>query len=323
MATGTSTVAPSPTLSRLLDEELAFSPSFQRIYSSHLAMSLVALEQLGADAARLEAAFAAHAHDGRAEPRDDVEDLERRLVEIARDGIGATVRRRVPLLLQAPGTALFHPVIRLAYALDVGHAGQVAAALLDWDRRQDRYDCGITVSRGSRRLPDVADALAERLAGTWGPTFDLSGVAARPEVAAALQGVALDDQTLDDVSTFALAAHVAADHFLTLHLVTGARALRTVAGALDADVAQRLVHHAVPIMAIAYAAAGAPPLLPVDALDALRSSALPTGEEVSTSAIASSDPHVIKLADVALAEERRTHDLLYRHIAARVVGLVH
>ena len=40
----------SPTLGRLLDDELAFSPSFRRYYSNHLAMALVALDQLGAPA---------------------------------------------------------------------------------------------------------------------------------------------------------------------------------------------------------------------------------------------------------------------------------
>ena len=80
----------------------------------------------------------------------------------------------------------------------------------------------------------------------------------------------MDEYTLDDVSSFALAAHLAADDFITLHLVTGARAARAVSQLLDDDTARRLAAHMVPVMAIAYAAVGAPPLLDAAELDALR-----------------------------------------------------
>jgi hypothetical protein len=304
-------------LHRLLDAELAFSPSIHEIYSSHLAMELVALHQLGASDAVLQRAF----EDARgAEPRDDLAELDRRLREVRRDGIAATVAARAPDLVDAPGTALFHPVIRLAYALDTGHAGQVAAALLDWGRRHDARISN-RPAPGPRRLRDVADALADQPPGTWSHTFDLGGIARRPEVREALEHAAQDERTLDDISSFALAAHLAADDFITLHLVTGARAVRTVSAWLDEVSAQRLAAATVPVMAVAYAAVGAPPLLSDDALDGLRAQRLPSRANIAELAIADRDPHVIKLADVALAEEVRTADPLYRYAAARVVGL--
>jgi hypothetical protein len=321
MATITSTHAPSATLGRLLDEELAFSPSFLQYFSNHLAMSLMALQQLGAAPELLQSTFDAHAANPDAEPRDDVEDLTRRLAEVERDGIATTVRTRVPQLADAPATALFHPLIRLGYALDIGHAGQVAAALLDWERRREPT-IALDLAAGSRRLPDVAAALADQPAGTWTPTFDLDAIGHHPGMVAALHGVALDQLTLDDVSAFALAAHVASDHFITLHLMTGARALRTVAAHLNDETSQRLAHHALPTMAIGYAAAGAAPLLRTDELTTIRRSALPSQAQVAERATADHDPHVIKLAEVALAEERRSDDPLYRYVAARVVGLV-
>jgi hypothetical protein len=97
----------------------------------------------------------------------------------------------------------------------------------------------------------------------------------RSELRDALDGVALDQHTLDDISAFAIAAHVAADDFITLHLVTGARALRAVSELLDDEVALQLAAHTVPVMAVGYAAVGAPPLPTVDELDALRRSPLP------------------------------------------------
>lgn len=309
----------SSTLFRLLDDELAFSPSFRRHYSSHLAMELVALHRLGAPPAVLQEAFDAHAR-GAPERRDDEEALGDRLEEIRAQGIAATVRARTPLLVDAPGSQLFHPVIRLAYGLDVMHEGQVAAALLDWETRHHALPVPAPAP-GPRRLADVAADLAGHADGTWSHTFDLDGVARRPELRRALHGVALDEHTLDDVSSFAIAAHVAADDFITLHLVTGARAIRAVSAWADDDVATALAAQALPVMAVAYAAVGAPRLPGRSELDALRGAPLPSRAQIAERAIADSDPHVIKLADVALAEEERTADPLYRVAAGRIVGL--
>ena len=90
----TLTARTSPTLDRLLTEDLSFSPSFRVHYSNHLAMALTALHQMGASPDVLQATFDAHAR-GESEPRDDVEVLRERLAEVARDGIESTVRRRV------------------------------------------------------------------------------------------------------------------------------------------------------------------------------------------------------------------------------------
>ena len=319
MPSDTTTRSGATTLARLLDEELAFSPSFRRHYSTHLAMMLVALDQLGAPPEVLQSTFDAHAR-SEAERRDDPDVLAERRREVVADGIAATVRSRVPELATGPHSQLFHPMIRLAYALEVGHEGQVAAALLDWERRHQVLPAP-ALTRGERRLTDVAAELAAQPPGTWPRTFDLDGIARRPELRAALVDVRLDDTTLDDVSGFAIAAHTVADDFITLHLVTGARALRTVTSWVEDDTARRLVAHAAPAMAVAYAAVGAPPLAGPAELDALRRTVQWTREEIAEQAVADPDPHVVKLATVALSEDARTGDLLYLHSAARVVGL--
>lgn len=311
---------PSATLSQLLDRELDFSPSFRVIYSSHLAMALVGLDQMGASPERLEEVLRRHASSG-AEARDDKEDLQERIAEVRRYGIEATVRRRLPHLADAPGTALFHPAIRLAYGLDAGHEGQVAAALLDWEKRRHVLP---TPERqpGRRRLPDVAVSLSSHGPGTWPSTFDLDGISRRPELAEALAGVTFDGDTLDDVSRFALMSHVTADDFVTLHLVTGARAVRRIAELLDPETADRLAAASLEVAAVGYAAVGAPPLLGEEQLDEIRHATLPDRADIEARAVADDDPHVIKLANVALVEEVRTGEPLYRFIAARVVGLI-
>jgi hypothetical protein len=307
------------TLLELLDDELQFSPSFRRIYSNHLAMELVALDQLGAAPAVLQHVFDVHAA-GESEPRADRDELAAVRDEVRRAGIAAAVRTRVASLAQGPSTALFHPLIRLAYGLDVGHEGQVAAALLDWSTRHHVLERPEPVP-GGRRLTDVAADLAAQPV-RWGATFDLDAVARRPELQTSLRGLALDEHTLDDVSAFAIAAHVTAEAFVTLHLVTGARAVRAVAGWLDDHTAAELLAWTAHAMVVAYGAVGAPPLLDPARLDAVRSLPMPSAAAIAASAIADLDPHVVKLVNVALVEEARTGDPLYRYAAARVTGLV-
>lgn len=312
------TAATSPTLDRLLDAELDISPSFLGHYSNHLAMTLVALHQMGAPTERLEETFEAHLR-GESEPRDDRPALDERIREVDRLGIKATVRARIPDLADAPVTALFHPMIRLGYAIDAGHRGQVAAALLDWERRKDDLPLAPGVP-GDRGLARVAHVLADAADGRWSGTFDLDEVARRPAVHEALDGLT-DRVTADDISSFALSAHAASGSFVTLHMVTGARAVRTVAQVLEAPAADDLLRHTAVAMTVALAAVGAPRPLGDGALDVRRSAALPARTEVAASAIASADPHVVKLTNVALVEEARTGDLLYRDLAARAVGL--
>lgn len=317
-STTTSSHRSSVTLRRLLTEELSYSPTIQGIYSDHTAMALAALDQMGASDARLEELFRRQTT-SEAEPRTDVDELEARRAEVRRLGIAETVRRRVPHLVVAPGSALFHPAIRLAYALDADHADQVAAALLDWETRREILDLA-SPSPGDRDLYDAAASLTASAEGTWDRTYDLERTARRREVADALHGVDLDRLDVDDIADFALSVHVAADTFVSLHMVTGARAVHRISQMLEADVTARFVAAAATTMVVLHATVGAPPLPSPAEAERLRSTELPSMSQIAERAIADDDPHVIKLANVALVEEERTGDPLYRLVAARVVG---
>jgi len=311
----------SPTLGRLLDGELAFSTVYRRYYASHLAMSLVALEALGAPPSVLEDTFAAH--ERHATPREDPAAVDAVRAEIARDGIETTVRAHAPALVDGPGSQLFHAAIRLAYGLDAGHEGQVAAALVDWEGRNTVLPVA-EPTRGTRRMPDVLAmvATAPDITRRDHSIRDLGAIAELDGFRAAVGELALDDHTWDEIAALALHAHVAADDFFTLHMVTGAHAVRVVSEVLRGEVADRFAARTVQVMATAYLGVGAPTLPTPDQLDAIRRPPLPSWDEIAAAAVADGDAHVVKLVYVSRAEHGRTDDPLYQYLAARAVGLV-
>lgn len=310
----------SSTLDALLDADLAFSTAYLRVYANHLSMTLVALEALGAPPSVLEETFADF--QSQATPREDPEVVAAVRGEVARDGIEATVRGRMPAVVDGPGTQLFHSVIRLAYALDAEHEGQVAGALVDWERR-NRVLPVPEPSRGTRRVDEVIALLGAQadVVESHHSIRDLDAIARLDGFRRAVAELEIDEHTLDEVADLALHAHVAADDFFTLHMVTGAHAVRVVREHLDDEVAAHLAARAVQVMVAVYLGLGPPTLPSAHDLATLRPAELPSWDEIAAAAVADRDAHVVKLTYVGRAEHRRTGDPLYQLVAARVVGL--
>lgn len=113
----------------LLDAELAYDPVTAQDFSDHLPMALVALDRLGADDERL-ARFSTRYARSLVPVRAEVQAARDRYdTEVASLGVDGGVRAHLPRFVPGIGSAAFHAVIRLAYAVEARHAGQVAAAL--------------------------------------------------------------------------------------------------------------------------------------------------------------------------------------------------
>lgn len=238
-------------LHRALRSGLAYSASYpagRLSLSNHLPMVLTSLYRLHAPAESLQA------HLLRMAPRlvhlDPTSD-EARLgrdfaTELERDGRALVLVHHLPRLLAASETAGFHGLIRLAFALDANHPGELAQALAGWQVRLESL--GPLPTSGGRvdKLADVLSAAAAE--PTWGlapqkdttifddmhqclalPGFD--GFVSGPNAPAP---AAL---TLDALAEASLAVYLASRNFVALHLVTGCHALRLVLphAKLDAD----------------------------------------------------------------------------------------
>ena len=127
-----------------------YAPEYDDGLADHLPMTLIALDYLGASAARL-SDFKAH-YAERLEPlivsspgssalsigdcigRPEYFDACRNLFneEVARNGQSAVLRRWLPALVPGITASAFHAAIRLAYGIEAGAPGEVSSGLAFW-----------------------------------------------------------------------------------------------------------------------------------------------------------------------------------------------
>ncbi len=288
------------TLDRLLRHNRErFDGSYYGGLSNHLSMGLIALVRLGANAARLEAFFEAYA------PRLDP--VTRASTTVSE----AEVNARLSALAPHVGSGAFHGLIRVAYASMVGDAAELSAALdffaslppmRPLDAVGSELDLGV-----------LAASLAE--SGMAPPpgvniTTRLAEVMARPAFQDVVARLAVDEGSLDHLARFGARLWLAAGDFASLHVPTGAHAIRTLG--------PRWADPVVPVRTAAVAAlgcyvlAGCPTLGPVEGLP------VDDWETIRVRALASNDEHLCKLVLSCMDEAASTGDPIYVAVATRV-----
>lgn len=324
----------SDDLKRQLDAGARFDAEFGRGLSNHLPMALVALESLGADAARrrdFEARYAQRLRPARARADWPVGDAwtsrlgDRAAWPVYRDlfaqwivheGARDMLAQVLPALMPGCAASAFHGLIRTACAVRVGHLGELADGLAHWASSHlplgDLPPAGGAetepamllrrLSAGRSRAPLIAGRMRDAARG---------GAVNRT-----IASLAIDERTAGRLARAAAQAYAATGNFTALHLVTGTHAMRLVVRFVDDPLAawrwywQAFAHGVV--------AARLEPRAPV--------AARPWPELVAA-AIACDDEHVIKLVDSA-REEHRHHGAadegddtdVWQHAAARAVG---
>lgn len=264
--------------------------------SSHLPMVLVALARLEAPAEALQRQLRHWATRLPAVEPLRAETPQRPLSEL------------LPELLLAPETAAFHGPIRLAYALESGHASEQVAALAAWVKSRFMLGPPLAAAPGAERLRatlhavrgDPAMALALP-AGRSTIVTDMKAAVALPRFDHYLPRPRL---SLDELAEASLATYLSTHNFTALHLVTGLHALRVLlaraeAGAVDQG---QVLRHAWRAWLAAYVAIGRPAL----AWAAVHAgSASEADWELQLPALHQSlNDHRIKLADAAREEWR-------------------
>ncbi len=292
----------------LRDARARFAPEYEGGLTNHLPMCLVALHRLGAPEDRL-AAFAA-AYGARLAPAAPWPRALAFAHEVGAEGIDGALRRHLRSLLPGLAGAAFHGVIRVAYGALAKDDDEVATGLAYLE------DNALVLEEGSGpagRESDVG-ALAERLRGIPKPagrtiTERLNVVAADPRFQEAVGELAVDKSTLSQVSGLGARWYLSADDFASLHVLTGAHAVRLLRPWTQDE---RAADRALAVAALAcFVVSGCPPR--VDA----RGLAHADDKEIKARATASDDDHLAKLALSCLDEEAACDDRIYRIVATR------
>ena len=322
-------------LTALLDRAQAFAPEYGGSLSTHLPMALVALNSLGADAARMEAFFTTisarlHAAPARAAACDDwlavrgdraaFASLRAYFLQsIADSGRDAVLRQALPSLLDGVGAVAFHGLISTASATVAGHDAELASGLAVWVSGHLPLTSFVAAQPSETSAVDVADWLAHMAAqgdawrvDTGSITSQMRAFVRTPAFRDGADRLTVHDNTLRELAAMALTIYLRTKNFTVLHLITSAHALRLLMPWLDAPLIA--VRHYARAYAAGVAASGVKVDAPVIAVNLL-----PWPEALRAGA-ASNDEHMIKLVYACHEEWKATGDADYRRAASLVVA---
>ncbi len=290
-------------------------------------MALVALQRLGASGARLQTfaqAQAAHLLPAPApQPWPAGDAWAARLGDVTawaayrslfaewlvHEGGAAVLQQVLPQLMPGCGAAAFHGLIRTAYAVQTGHAGELADGLAHWACRHlplgqlpatpGRQPDPLPLLRQLRTVPSDQPLICQRMAAA----------AASPQLQATVAGLAVGPGTLARLARLSAQACAGSGNPTALRLVTSCHAMRVLLPLADEPLpALRWFWQA---WAAAVAAAG---------LQALPPAPLRPWPVIVAAALASDDAHLTMLVDSCRAEEAAHGGDDWRRAASRALA---
>lgn len=325
------------TLHRLLDANAQFALD-ARGTTNHLPMALVALSEMGASPQRLQAFFDQWAEKYAivaSQPPIPIKagtwleqlghpDAFGSLLKYFNDAISAgnaadVLREVLGQAPFAPASLAFHALIRLAYGIQPGHAGEIAAGLAACVATNLSCDIDLSGRAGASSVMDGLSVFSARMGGrAWqgNITGKLTAVFADADFADALLLPPVTSALLDEIASAAIRLYWQAADFTVLHMVTGVHAARIVLASLPAELADAMYPAIWTAFCAAYVSVGAPAFVPVDAAPATAS-----WPEVLQRATESNDEHRIKMAHSCHVESLRASDPLYLASATRILQI--
>lgn len=328
------------TLMHLLDENARFELN-ARGTTNHCPMALFALAKMGASPQRLDAFFARWSQkyaiiDTQAGvPIEDGDWLARLgnpaafgslrrhfCALIDANGACAVISEVLSQAPYAPATGAFHAIIRTAYGIEAGHAGETAAGLAAYVATSLPVCIELAGRQPALSVEEGFSILSQQFAGRdWDGrsiTARLKAIAADPDFEMALRAPPAGPALLDNLARFAIELYWQRADFTVLHMVSGIHAARIVLAQLPAKCADSLALAMWPALCAAYVSAGAP--------QSIRPAPPHEGDgwpEIFERAIKSDDDHVIKLIYTCSEEARRDPDSAFYLAAASRISRKH
>jgi hypothetical protein len=307
-------------------------------------MALIALDQMGATPAQLNAYLRSHvswleklpANTGAPLPgawpfrKADRgaylalrADFKRR---IAAEGWEKVLRGALPDLAPGLTAAAFHGMIRTAMGVTARHEGEIASGLAYWAAHWQKLG---PVDAGAPLGADPADLLGRlRADARFATPAELPELIDDALLAVSrLEGFAgivhwpdFERAGIRDLALAAARIYGATGDFTALHLVTGTQAAAVLLSYVEGP--QVLLPWLWQGMAAGYIAIGRPALPDPDTVTLWRNATVPGWQEILQRALSETDEHAVKLIYTALYLGRLTGDRLFRWLAARETGVL-
>ncbi|KVE77683.1 questin oxidase family protein [Burkholderia vietnamiensis] len=228
----------------------------------------------------------------------------------------AAVLQAVPF---APATGAFHALIRLAYGIEVEHAGEIASGLASLISSHLPIDVIPDKNRTADGVGTGFDHVAQAFSGVTLPrdsiTSRLRAVATDVRFGKAVLASPPNVALLDDLAQATIGAYWRKPDFTLLHTVTATRAARIVFAQLPEGLIKQLLPNLWIALCAAYATVGRLPVAEANVPDIDID-----WNDVCRMAVASDDDHVIKMTYTCLCEDRRDPSPRYLASAARLVS---
>lgn len=233
----------------------------------------------------------------------------------------------LPILIPGVSGGAFHPLIRLAYAIEMKSLWEVAEALASWCMAYQELG---QLNVSGQKLLSVDPArldveLYELRQGYQQEPLDVRELNVFQSVRAAADSkvflkffptLDIKNLSLDQVRKIALAIYASSnDDFSALHFVTASHALRVVVQQLDDS--EKSIQYLFQSIVAGYLSIGCPRIQ----TQAFEQSELPSWSEIFSVAQKSSNDHLIKLIYTAHQEFLAYQDDLYHFIAAKKARL--
>jgi len=327
----------SKKLEDLLEKGRTLNAEYKNgLMSSHLPMALIALSEMGASDTRLEDFYQLYARRLQSKPapvkditrtnwKDDLGQHQYNTDyalffenEIDQNGLDTVLETYLPELMPGISGGAFHPMIRLAYALDIQSTSEAAEALASWaiafqdlpntaQNNTPQNDIAkmlnaLSSDEDVQDIEIIGDNIAEKI----------KTVAESPAFQFHMNKLDLTAQDLDDVCDVMVQIFGETRGFTVLHAVTSASALRKVLPYLDQDEQELALGHYGDALLATYVTVDMPELTPCT-LDETDKS----WSEIFNQIVTSNNDHAIKLVYTCHQEsQRHPQKDIYKRVAS-------
>lgn len=324
----------------LLKESQQFSAEYDENLSNHLPMALWALKSIRASEEQLLKFYQKNSsHLNRQLPNDIIVDStnwklflgnhiynsayrDYFLNEIKKGSILECLNTYLPILMRGVSGGAFHPLIRLAYAVEIDSEWEVSESLASWCMAYQELG-NINEAQVTRTLSPMS-VLHSLHDLNQKNNFKIVGdnvflrLKNTAENKLIQQHVLYPNLSLEELQKIALQIYLSSrDNFTALHFVTSVHAFRIIAEHFKINLNETLPYLWQAIC-FGYVAIGS---MNLDKDFKITNEELPSWEDIFEITRNHSNDHVIKLVYSAFEEFKSTNSNLYQLAAAQKVGL--